>query len=136
VPPYLEENRWTFAQQEGEEFIPVAIFAILNFAGCMWLLRHASSLPELQQFHVLIDWLSVYAVFFLFFPLLRYVVQLILNIGIDWRNARRSENCQKLADVREKLQDAQAFASSMPPSLAAEVIYSTDRDLLDQEFDS
>jgi hypothetical protein len=135
VPGYLEEKRWSFAQQEGEEFVPVAVFALLNFAGCMWLLRHASTLPDLQQFRMLIDWLSVYAVFFLFFPLLRYVFLLVLNVGIDWRNARRLDNWKKLQQCTAKLRDAQAY--SLAPNIAAsdQVIYSTDKDLLDQQFD-
>lgn len=134
-PPYLEETRWTFSNQPAEAFIAVGLLAFTNFVGCMWLLRHASSITALHRFNVLIDWLSVYALFFLVFPLLRYMVLIVLNFFIDYRNAKRLASYRRLQQATAKLNDAQAFAIARTTPLNSKVVYSTDKDLLEQQFD-
>jgi hypothetical protein len=134
-PAYLEEKRWEFSQQPAQHFISVAVFACLNFIGCMWLLGHMQKILVLHQFRVLIDYLSIYAAFFLFFPIIRYFALQCINGKTALRNLKRKANYKVTQQAKHarKLAEAQALAVAAPSS---QVVYSTDKDILEQQFES
>jgi hypothetical protein len=137
VPNYLEEKRWPFSNYDAGNFIPVAIFAFLNFVGCVWLFRHMTTIAVLHPYRVLIDYLTIYASFFLFFPILRYIGLQVFNIGIEKRNKQRAANyaLTKQHKHQQKLAEARLLAISADPAKSDEIVYSSDKDLLEQEFE-
>jgi hypothetical protein len=138
LPNYLEEKRWEFSLQPAEHFFAVGIFAVFNFVGCMWLLGHMQKIEVLHHYRVLIDYLSVYAAFFLFFPILRYFALQFINGKTLLRNRKRQANL-KLVDEpkhRKKLVEAQAYTIAADPSGSNNIVYTTDKDVLEQQFDN
>jgi hypothetical protein len=137
VPNYLEEKPWTFSVYDAGDFIPVAIFAFMNFVGCVWLFRHMTTIAVLHPFRVLIDYLTIYASFFLFFPMLRYIGLQVLNIGIKKRNKQRAANYQltRQRKHQQKLAEARVLAITADPTKSDQIVYSSDKDILEQEFD-
>eukprot|EP00178_Gracilaria_changii_P025380 TRINITY_DN78203_c0_g1_i1.p1 TRINITY_DN78203_c0_g1~~TRINITY_DN78203_c0_g1_i1.p1 ORF type:complete len:509 (+),score=74.25 TRINITY_DN78203_c0_g1_i1:281-1807(+) len=79
--------------------------------------------------------LATYATSFVLVPLFRWLRQMRLNSGIRKRNAARQYASQKLArpdpNTRRKMRAAQKFAVK-GGSTIGNVIYSSDRDLMDQ----
>ncbi len=138
VPRYLEENWWTFSEYPAPALITVFIFAVVNFAGSWWLFKHIATIHLLQDFVVLIDVLLGYGALFLLIPILRLVFIAVMNQTIAAKNSEREEYSQAVAteDVRLKIQDAQAHAKSLLPSAeATRIIYQTNKDLLEQQFE-
>jgi hypothetical protein len=137
-PNYLEEKRWPFSIYDAGNFIPVSIFAFMNFVGCVWLFRHMSTIAALHPYRVLIDYLTIYASFFLFFPILRYIGLQVFNVGIDKRNKLRAANygLTKQQKHQHKLAEARVLAISADPTKSDQIVYSSDKDLLEQEFDN
>jgi hypothetical protein len=136
---YLIEHEWKFSEYPGSEFVSVVIFALLNFAGSMWLLSHVSTIAALHPYRYLIDWLSGYAAFFIFFPLARAIVLAFVNAGIAIRNDRRRQiYLYTVSDGTKKAIEAKAFSIKLNTTSASadNVIYSTDRDALEQQFET
>lgn len=131
-PPYLKEKHWQFSLQPADSFIPVVVFASLNFVGCLWLLGHVGNIAVLHQYRYLIDWLTAYAGFFIIFPVIRYFGLCYINMHTALRNEKRKDNHDLLATSLKKLEEARAYAIGLDTSSADNIVYSTDKDLIDQ----
>lgn len=141
LPRYLREFRREFSVFDAEELMPVYLLAGANVLGSWWLLSQSTHIPVLIAFHALISGLVIYGTLFVTVPAVRWGVLEFINRKIEARNEKReaaasvlanpsSELLKKLAQVREmqlKLLEA--------PKPTGQVVYSTDKDLLEQEFE-
>src|SRR5262249_41374953 len=83
--------------------------------------------------------LVIYGTFFVLVPLVRWMVQENLNTRIRSRNDQRGQSANLLKDPNEellkKLGEAQRYQIEAQTIDADEVVYTTERDALEQEFD-
>jgi hypothetical protein len=144
LPPYLREFRREFSVYDGEELTSVYILSGANLLGGMWLWGQSTQTEHitiLNSFHGLICWLVAYGVFFVAVPAVRWLVLMSINSKIESRNDKREKNALLLknpsADLQKKLSQAAQFSASKRLEWKPDthVVYSTDKDLLEQEFD-
>jgi hypothetical protein len=138
LPRFLEEFIWPFTSAPAESLIPVYILASVNFLGSWWLVMHEVSIPALMAFAPVISFLVFYGTAFVTVPLLRWLYLLYANAGIEKRNTERKNYANLLvspeADLARKLAEAKQFQIKDKQITKEDVVYSTDKDLLDQEF--
>jgi hypothetical protein len=143
LPPYLREFRREFSVYNGEELTSVYILAGANVLGAMWLWGQ-SNLPQntgLAELHGLISCLLMYGVFFVAVPAVRWFVLTTINSKIEARNDKREKNALFLknasGDLQKKISQAAQFSANkrLEWKPDSHVVYSTDKDLLEQEFD-
>jgi hypothetical protein len=108
----------------------------------MWLWGQSSAghMAVLVPLHGLINWLLLYGLFFVSVPLCRWLVLKFMNGKIESRNALKEGNAAYVknasGDLLKKLQQAASFRSHKPRSKPTDaIVYRSDKDLLDQEFD-
>jgi hypothetical protein len=141
LPQYLREFRREFSVYNGEELTSVYILAGANVLGAMWLWGQSNVSPTMMPFHGLITWLLLYGVFFVAVPGVRWLVLTTINSKIEARNDKREKNALFLknasGDLQKKLRQAAQFSASKALEWKPDshVVYSTDKDLLEQEFD-
>jgi hypothetical protein len=140
VPEFLEERRWKFSNAPADALLPVYILAAVNFLGSWFLFFNLLGSVALAGLAVLILPLVVYGTFFVLVPLMRWMVQEYLNGRIATRNAQRSQSAKLLREPAEellkKLGEAQSYQIEEQTIEADEVVYTTERDALEQEFDN
>lgn len=142
LPAFLEEAPWKFSEYPAPSLVLVLIFASLNFAGSWWLFKHIATIALLQHFVVLIDVLLAYGALFLLIPFLRIIFNAFMNLGISARNAERSEFADAVGskEVRAKMLEAYEIAGqigyqSVSEADKSKVIYTTQKDALEQQFE-
>jgi type VI protein secretion system component VasK len=135
LPTYLEEKPWVFSAASTEELLPVILLAIVNFFGSLWLFGVHT--PLTNQLAPLILALVIYGSLFVAIPLFRLAVITMLNKGIEKRNAERANFAMQLrspsAKLATKLKEAQGMAKKS--KMITGIVYTTERDVLEQEFD-
>jgi len=136
LPTYLEEKPWVFSAASNEELLPVILLAIVNFFGSLWLFSVHTPLTNALAPLILV--LVVYGSLFITIPLVRFGVITMLNKGIEKRNAERADFAMQLrnptAKLATKLKEAQGLAKKS--KMIASIVYTTERDVLEQEFDT
>lgn len=140
LAPFLQEHYWCFSTFPATSIIFVLFFASLNFAGSYWLYKHIASIALLSHFATLIDCLLAYAVIFLTLPFLRIIFNALMNISIRKRNAERRKMSSLMHSASDelaiKLQEAKSMSAALPDySRNAEVIYTTEKDQLEQQIE-
>jgi hypothetical protein len=141
IVPYLEEQEWKFSASSPGVTTKVLVLACLNFAGSWWLFKHIATIHMLHNLALLIDVLISYAVIFLAIPAIRLLAITILNEGIRRRNKRREAaywlQRSQQADIVEELQEARQIRLQEQANLSRDrrIVYSSDRDSLEQQFD-
>lgn len=140
--PFLEEDQWKFSGASAGSIIFVVCLAIVNFAGSWWLFKHVATIAMLQPLHILIDVLLTYSIVFIAIPIVRYFVLQVLNQRIRDRNKKREAACDlllsKAPDVVQEIEEAKEIRREEVASLHAssdDIVYSSDKDLLEQQFD-
>jgi len=140
LPSYLQEKMQPFSKLTRDEITPVIGLASFNFLGTLWL---AFTVHRLVRMYVLqVDTLLTYGLLFVIIPLLRWCYLLRVNSMIHSRNRKRQTLASAVAapdaSLQIKLADREQMAlmksiekSSNEPAL---VVYSTDQDALEQEF--
>ncbi len=143
LPPYLREFKREFSVYGGDELTGVYLLAAGNVLGSMWLWGQSNGgMPVLIAFHGLICWLLAYGLFFVTVPFVRWLALLAINSGIEKRNTSRESNATYLknaaGDLAHKLTQAVQFraAKALEKKPDAHLVYTTDKDLLDQEFEN
>lgn len=135
---FLEERLWQFTLQDGRDTLVVGTLVLLNLAGSYWFYTQSMSLKILIPFHGLSIFMLIYAAFFLIVPVVRFAVINMLNVGVLQRNAMRAKHAEFLATANEKLKEKLAEASAHANTIAlkenATIVYSTETDILEQEF--
>ena len=140
VPEYLEERRWKFSNAPVDALVPVYILAGINFLGSWFLFFNLLGSVALSSLAIVILPLVAYGTFFVLVPLVRWMVQEHLNGRIGSRNARREQAAKSLRDpgdeLLKKLGEAQRYQIEAKTIESDEVVYTTERDALEQEFDN
>lgn len=140
VPVFLKEYPWQFTSASFGALIPVYILAGLNFFGSWWLFSQTASIPFLMYFAPLLTVLVIYGSLFVLLPTTRWFVIRWLNLRIDKRNERRKEYALTLQnptnELALKLKEAQELKIKEKLITSSDVVYTTDKDALEQEFDA
>jgi hypothetical protein len=140
LPLFLKEQYWRFSQYPAHSNLFVTMLAGLNLWGSWWLYKHIATINLLHHFVYLIDALLVYALLFCLLPFIRLMFIGFANGYVDRRNMARQDYSDALrfpkAELKEKLEQAktmrQQLAAEKPPD--QRVIYTTEKDALEQEF--
>ncbi len=137
IPAYLKEFDWEFTSVPASSLVPVFVLAGLNFFGAIFLTTHLDRAP-LTHFVGLVHMLMIYGTFFILVPTIRYGVIRWLNGNIEERNNQRSKFWEVLrnppAAVQAKLAEAQQYRIGEKRVRADDLVYRTDRDVIDQDF--
>ncbi len=135
---YLTEKNWVLLPEDGE-YESVFIFVGLALALSSGLLYASGSVHFLHQFVPLFYVIIGYALTFVIFPAVRYMLNGSINAAIDARNEKRLEASAKLsspsADLQQKLEEARAIAISSMTETDNRVVYTTEKDVLEQQFE-
>lgn len=142
VPAYLEEQLWHFSRAgSGQTILAIGLGAanlILALVLGSLLRGNVAELGEFIIFVASIYWLLLgYGTAFLVIPLLRYFWIRGKNAKIKTRDRQREERALKLERDTGKLQPKLAYARQFAAEKTigeAEIAYSTETDLLDQEL--
>ncbi|OUL26031.1 hypothetical protein BV378_13835 [Nostoc sp. RF31YmG] len=145
IPVYLEESLWRFSTASSGQNMLSAGLGVLNFVGALVLgslLRDgivAAQLGGLVAFVQGIYWLLLaYGIGFLGIPLVRYFWIQWRNSKIAARNRDRLSRARLLtnmdASLQHKIDYARRFATEKIIG-KEDVIYSSETDLLEQEFE-
>jgi len=136
LPDCLHENAWQYSKFSETELQPVKILALVNFLGswALWFMSFSG-----RGWHIpplLLNMLVVYGTAFLALPLGRYRTLQTRNAAIAQGNEERLEYAQRLKapkkDLKLKLAEASKFKSETSRIAAEDIVYSTDKNLLDQ----
>ena len=137
VPAYAEEQQWKFTNGPISKLDLVFYFAWANLAGWYGLTLAMDHWHLFEQYATIVHAALAYSIFFLAVPILRCFVNAFRNSLVDWRNGIRRKAAEMLATsrVQEKLAESQAYAQKLVYLSEQEAVYSTDRDLIEQQFE-
>lgn len=137
LPVSLQEEQWKFSQLPMERLQWVFFFAGANLCGAYALSRHLHWFQPLVPYATLINWIMIYAIFFMGFPILRQLANNFRNTLIDSRNQLRFRQAKALAEPsnQQKIIESQKYAQKKIVLSRQQMEYSTGKDLLDQEIE-
>ncbi|MBK1989078.1 hypothetical protein A0J48_016290 [Sphaerospermopsis aphanizomenoides BCCUSP55] len=145
VAPYLNEIPWRFSAASSGQIMLSAGLGAVNLVAALILgslLKGgtaAAQIGGLVGFVQGIYWLLLaYGIGFLGIPLVRYFWIQWRNGKLNTRNYERLQRARFLANADDSLQEKMAFASQFAGEKVIgkkDVIYSSDTDLLEQEFE-
>jgi hypothetical protein len=140
VPAFLRELRWPFTNVSSDSLTLVGVLAAINFLGSWWLFAETMKMPFLHNLLPLTLTLVVYGSLFVLIPLGRWISLGYLNGQIDARNSKRQEQAERVKnadrDLSNKLAESGHFRTKLKQLDASETVYTTDKDLLEQEIDA
>ena len=117
------------------------LLAGFNFLGSWWLLSLSS--PRFVVLHTvapLISFLVTYGTLFVLVPFVRYLSIKWLNRRIESRNQARESHALLISspskELITKLEEAKQLRIGEKQLTGDNVVYTTDKDVLDQEFDT
>jgi hypothetical protein len=139
-PDYLEEYRWKLSNADGTLLIWAGLLGVILFVMSLFftgVLPKSIAAPSGILRNAAIA-CTVYSSFYLGLPLVRWLLMWGKNDKIAARNHDRASHARELrtptAALTQKLTQAQALASQIRVD-REEMIYTTDRELLDQELE-
>jgi len=142
LPSHLQERTFEFSQASNEELLPVIGLGVANCLGSWWLLSFLRMFPSPvveEHWLPLAIVLVLYGTGFLLIPLMRWLVIFLLNQRIEKRNARRESFALPLQNpdqnLKTKLLEAASLSQKDRLIDKQNIVYSTDQDALDQEFE-
>lgn len=140
LPAYLNEFTWKFSNVRSDQMMPVYILAALNFLGSWFLFHQMQFISTLAMLAPLIHALVIYGTLFLVFPALRAFGLSICNKNIEARNYKRLSYRGLLenppAELAKKIGEAKRQSFKRDVLTDSDSVYTTEKDLLDQELDS
>jgi len=140
LPQYLSEFTWKFSNVRSDQLLPVYILAALNFIGSWFLFLQMDYISVLYKFAPLIQALVVYGTLFLVVPAVRAFGISVANKNIEERNKERMQYWSKIsapqAELEKKLEEAKRLSFKREIQKDQDSVYTTEKDVLDQEFDS
>ncbi|MBY0549674.1 MAG: hypothetical protein K2W95_20520 [Candidatus Obscuribacterales bacterium] len=142
LPAFLQEQEWKFCDLSSGSITAIAGFAGFALIGSVALMIAAAGLPFLVGFIPVLAAIFVYGLLFAIVPSIRWIVEKRINEGIQKRNQARLIQSRRLQDDanREETLSARLTEAAVERAAGAErpvtVAYSTEQDLLDQEFDT
>jgi hypothetical protein len=140
ITNYLQEKLWKFSQAEsGQIMLSIGLgglYIILALVLGNLLQKYVVDMVLITFVQGIYPALLTYGIAFLTIPLIRYFWIQNKNKRIETRNQQRQKMAEKVlkptVTLRQKLQFAQQFANQTVIT-AADITYSTDQDLLEQE---
>jgi len=141
TPAFLREFPRQFTNATSDELIPVYILAAVNFLGSWWLLSQSDGhIDILYKMHALIVILVIYGTFFVGVPTVRFLCLQVINQRIEARNEKKKEAASLVnnpsKDLQVKLTEAKGHQIKHIQVAKSDVIYTSEKDLLEQEFDT
>lgn len=140
LPQYLSEFTWKFSNLRTDQLLPVYILAALNFIGSWFLFLQMDYISMLYKFAPLIQALVIYGTLFLVVPAVRAFGISVANKNIEERNKARMQYWSKLsapqAELEKKLQEAKSLSFKREIQKDQDSVYTTEKDVLDQEFEA
>ncbi|MBA3994975.1 MAG: hypothetical protein C0469_15760 [Cyanobacteria bacterium DS2.3.42] len=137
---FLEERRWEFSLQSLESAFKIGTITLVNLVGSIWLYNATFTMRILQPFHQISLYMVAYAVFLIALPAFRFLWIMILNLGIDKRNAMRSAYATALsapsAELRTKISEASVHINHLLLAPKPSIVFTTEEDSLAQQFTS
>ncbi len=139
--PFLYEFPWKFSNTSADSLVPVGILAAVNFFGAWWLYFQLNNpmTAGLQSLAPLIYALVVYGTLFVALPIVRWLAQQFINARIQARNEKASQFAEILMspppELQTKLKEAESFKQKEQLIEPDSVVYTTEKDALEQEFD-
>lgn len=140
LEPYLKENLWQLTHIDGGSKFTIICFALFILIGSIWLSTLAVAMPLFLALSPLLVAIAAYGAMFFVIPGIRTIFNNARNAEIEKRNSsrylasKRMENADD--DLIRKLADAeQARKIAIRESRKESVVFSTDRDALEQEVD-
>ncbi|TAE55200.1 MAG: hypothetical protein EAZ76_12390 [Nostocales cyanobacterium] len=145
VEPYLDEKPWKFSAASSGQIMLSAGLGVVNVVAALVLgslLKDGTVAAEIGGLVAFVSGiyglLLAYGISFLAIPLGRYFWIQWRNQKIADRNQERLSRARFLANADDSLQQKMAFASQFAEEKVIDrddLIYSSDRDLLEQEFE-
>jgi hypothetical protein len=141
TPAFLREFPRQFTNASSDELIPVYILAGVNFLGSWWLLSQSTSeFSRMHPFLPLISALVIYGTFFVGVPTVRYLCLQVINQRIEARNDKKKEAASIVnnpdKDLQLKLVEAKNHQIKHTQIAQNDSVYTTEKDMLEQEFDT
>ncbi|MDX2105199.1 MAG: hypothetical protein SFY67_02250 [Candidatus Melainabacteria bacterium] len=139
TPKYLKEETIPFVDFPSSKLTPAVALGFVSLLGSLFLLVEMSSL-HLTLFAPVIIFFVCYSIFFLGTPLLRHFFLTKKNEEIETRNNMRFDLAAKVdmpkGALQDKLYEASQVRANIPFSQgnANEVAYTTEKDVLEQDF--
>lgn len=142
IQPYLKEKIWKFSAASTSQIWMISVLAAINCGGALFLgalLKGLAVKGGIIAVAASLYWLIlIYAIGFIAIPIGRWVWLQWKNGKIRDRNQQRSQHLAQLAasseDLTRKLEFAKEFQAEQIIT-AADLAYTTEDDLLDQELD-
>lgn len=139
LPTYLNEWTWKFSNVRSDQMLPVYILAALNFLGSWFLFHQMQFIATLATLAPLIHALVIYGTLFLVVPALRAFGLSICNKNIEARNYKRLSYRSVLEnpppELAKKIEEAKSKSFKRDVLTDSDNVYTTEKDLLDQEID-
>ncbi len=140
IATYLQEKIWRFSQAESSQIILSiglgGVYIILALVLGNLFQKYVVDIALIGFVQSIYPLLLIYGIGFLIIPLIRYFWIQNKNKRIEARNQKRQVRAEKVLQpnsvLHQKLQFAQEFASQTVIT-EADITYSTDQDLLEQE---
>lgn len=139
TPRYLHEETIPFVDFPAAKLAPAVLMGFVLFVGSLFLYADMAQL-HLSDFRLLITFLLGYSVFFLGTPLVRHLFLTKKNEEIELRNNQRFDLSAKVVSpsgaMADKLLEAADMRANVPLSAynAGDIAYTTEKDVLEQEF--
>jgi hypothetical protein len=138
LPYYLKLSPWRFSHVDNASLIWVVALALINFIGSWFLFIQGINI--VSSLAPLLWVLVIYGSLFIGIPLIRYIVIQGLNKKIEDGNVRRKQYADSLAkpslELSKKLSEAQDSRLDSREIKAENLVYDTQKDILEQEFHS
>jgi hypothetical protein len=129
-----EEPRYEFSDIPDTRVGMMRLYVSINLIVYIGLLYFSNSLGSPLWIRVLDYYCLTFSILFCVYPLCRVLVIKLLNIPIDQRNYRRRAAVANATDLRQKLDEAYAYQKQLIDISNEKIIYGTDKDLLEQQF--
>lgn len=136
-PASLKENDWIFTRVPTERLHWVFFFAGGNLCGAYALNQHLAWFQPLIPYAAQVHFIMGYAIFFMGFPIVRELYNIVQNTIIDVRNRARERSARRLGSAENlvKIGEARRYASALVNVAQQPAFYTTSKDILEQDTD-
>jgi len=140
IPSFKVEEIVPFVDFDSNRLFGAILMALIEICGAVYLFINIHSMPWLIPYEPLIAFMLIYGLLFLIVPVGRYFALLQANRKREKRNSICFDAYSKLhlkkGKVHQKLQEVEGLRNSIEisPENAEITVYTTKKDLLDQQF--
>lgn len=134
IPAFAEQKQWKFSEVPMRRLDFVFYFAGANLAGWYAVAGNMGRFDFLVPYTWIVELLLTYAIFFIAFPMVRSLYNAVRNAVVEVNNNRRKRNSELLTKPQTlaKMHEAQAYATALQWHNTRGVVYSTDKDVIEQ----